>query len=136
MSACEEYFQWSHDNPLWETKVFASKGVLLETDVPKMRAMTIVRLCQYLHISNTTWQSYREDPKLAPVVEEVEAVIRTQKFEGAAADMLNPSIIAREIGLKDGLSLSGNVDLSEMSDDQLDNKLAELLRKAGVDTAS
>jgi hypothetical protein len=31
----------------------------------------------------------------------VEEIIRTQKFEGASADLLNPNIIARDLGLAD-----------------------------------
>ncbi|WP_290688531.1 terminase small subunit [Haematobacter sp. UBA3484] len=44
---------------------------------------------------------------LSEVITRVEQIIRTQKFEGAAADLLNPNIIARELGLADKTEMSG-----------------------------
>ena len=40
-------------------------------------------------------------------MEWAEAVIYRQKFEGAAADMLNQAIIARELGLVDRKEMTG-----------------------------
>ena len=38
---------------------------------------------------------------------QVEDIIRTQKFEGASAELLNVSIIARDLGLADKSEHSG-----------------------------
>lgn len=38
---------------------------------------------------------------------EAEEIIRRQKFEGAAADLFNPNIIARDLGLADKSELTG-----------------------------
>ncbi|MDC9826565.1 terminase small subunit, partial [Devosia sp. ZB163] len=37
----------------------------------------------------------------------VDEIIRAQKFEGAAAGLLNPNIIARDLGLADKQELTG-----------------------------
>ena len=37
----------------------------------------------------------------------MDEIIRTQKFEGASADLLNPNIIARDLGLADKSELTG-----------------------------
>ena len=66
-----------------------------------MRAMTIDGLCLFLDIDLKTWANWRNDNDFFPVVARAETVIRSQKFAGAAADLLNPNIIARDLGLKD-----------------------------------
>jgi DNA-packaging protein gp3 len=106
-AACYEYFDWVESNPLWECKAFASQGVVTTAELPKMRAMTIAGLCIYLDIDPKTWQSYGTREEFAELVRKVEAIIRTQKFTGAAADLLNQNIIARELGLADRSEVTG-----------------------------
>lgn len=99
--ACEEYFQWVEDNPLWETKLFSYQGEVHEGTAPKMRAMTIEGLCLFLDIAVSTWYEWRKVDDFSEVITRAESVIRSQKFAGAAADLLNANIIARDLGLKD-----------------------------------
>jgi hypothetical protein len=42
-----------------------------------------------------------------PAIERAEAVIYTWKFEGAAANLLNANLVARELGLADKAELMG-----------------------------
>ncbi len=107
--ACSQYFQWVHDNPLWETKVFSYQGEITKTEVPKMRAMTIIGLCRFIGIRRSTWDEYRVKKGFSDIVAETEEQIRQQKFEGAAADLLNSNIIARDLGLVDRTSMDANV---------------------------
>jgi hypothetical protein len=108
--ACNEYFQWSKDNPLYETKVGFSNGCAVSQEVPKMRAMTLSGLSIFLGITSKTlaqWKHERDD--LRPAIEEAEEVIRQSKFEGAAAGLLNANIISRDLGLKDHQTIDHNV---------------------------
>lgn len=101
-AACQEYFEWVEDNPLWEAKAFAYQGVVTVEKLPKMRAMTIGSLCMFLDITFETWCTWRtERDDLSDVITNVEQAIREQKFAGAAADLLNANIIARDLGLVD-----------------------------------
>lgn len=100
--ACLEYFEWVEKNPLKEARVAQKKGSPTIIKLDKMRAMTIMGLCVYLDIVEATWRDWRDNREdLSLVITRVEQIIRTQKFEGAAADLLNPNIIARELGLAD-----------------------------------
>src|SRR5690554_364188 len=99
--ACCEYFQWVEDNPLWEVKAFTYQGEVTQEPIPKMRAMTIDGLCLFLDISYETWRDWRTVEDFSEVVARAEKVIRNQKFSGAAADLLNANIIARDLGLSD-----------------------------------
>lgn len=98
-AACVEYFEWVAGNPLKETQAFAYQGEVKLQEVPKMRAMTLDGLCIFLDIARRTLDGYRLNEDFMPVTTRVDAIIRTQKFEGAAAGLLNQSIIARDLGL-------------------------------------
>jgi len=100
VAACE-YFQWVENNPLLEEKIFHAQGIITKDTVTKMRAMTIRAMCFFIGLSRQGWQEYSEKPDFSDIVKEIEDVIYSQKFEGAAADMLNSNIIARELGLSD-----------------------------------
>ena len=99
--ACQEYFQWVEENPLYEDKVSFFQGVASHEPMAKMRAMTIGGLCIFLDIDESTWFAWRKDDDFSKVVTRTESIIRAQKFEGASADLLNPNIIARDLGLAD-----------------------------------
>lgn len=99
--ACCEYFQWVEDNPLWENKVTQYQGVPVDMPSAKMRAMTISGLCLFLDIDRETWSRWRQDDDFCGIVSKAEEVIYSQKFSGAAADLLNANIIARDLGLAD-----------------------------------
>lgn len=132
--ACCEYFQWVEDNPLLEMKPFAYQGVVIQEPVAKMRAMTINGLCLFLDIDETTWRAWREVDDFSMVVSKAEKIIYEQKFTGAAADLLNPNIIARDLGLadkkdigsSDGTMTPRGIDASKLST----AALAEILAAA------
>ena len=125
LAACIEYFEWVEENPLYESKPFAYQGVVVQESVPKMRAMTIGGLCNFLGIHVSTWDEYRKSKDFSAVCMYAEQTMRQQKFEGASADMLNVSIIARDLGLtdrhvtevtgKDGAALIPDISPQEMA---------------------
>lgn len=107
-SACTEYFEWVDDNPLKEEKIAQFQGEFVRDTVEKMRAMTISGLCIFLNITTTTWKEWRTSrDDLSAVINMVDDIIRTQKFEGASANLLNANIIARDLGLSDKSEVTG-----------------------------
>ena len=129
--ACEEYFQWVEENPLWENKATQYQGAQVDMPVAKMRAMTIDGLCIFLDIDDSTWQRWRKDDDFCGVVEWADRVIRHQKFSGAAADLLNANIIARDLGLVDKKEHehTGHIDYSDISDDEIERRVLELRQR-------
>jgi hypothetical protein len=93
-----EYFHWVEENPLKEEKVFGT-GVCMT--VNKMRAMTITGFCLFAKISRPSFDKYCNDEAYVYITTRIRDIIYTQKFEGAAADLLNPNIISRELGLSE-----------------------------------
>lgn len=130
--ACCEYFQWAEDNPLWEGKVAQYQGGVVDMPVAKMRAMTIGGLCIFLDIHRGTWNEWRNNKDFSEVIEKVETIIYVQKLTGAAADLLNANIIARELGLRDASTVehSGSMDINKMTDEELNNKLLALINES------
>lgn len=122
--ACVEYFEFVEKNPLKEEKVFCFQGTVTRTHIKKMRAMTIGGLCVFLDIDQVTWRAWREQEDFSPVVTRVEEIIRDQKFAGAAAELLNPNIIARDLGLSDKQDVNhgGSVEVKTFADFYADIK--------------
>lgn len=90
-----------------EDRIISFQGEATHVPVAKMRAMTVSSLCIFLDISVRTWAEYRAKEDFSPITTRVDEIIRTQKFQGAAADLLNPNIIARDLGLSDKQELTG-----------------------------
>lgn len=109
--ACLEYFEWVDANPLYEAQAFAYQGSVKVENLAKMRAMTISGLCIFLDISQDAWEDYRKGQDLGGVTTRVDQIIRDQKFTGAAAGLLNPNIIARDLGLADKQEHTGGFNV-------------------------
>lgn len=107
--ACAEYFQWAEDNPLIEEQVNIWQGVTIRSDINKARAFTKRALATHLGIPESRLDTYkaRKDEAWVEAVEMVEQVIYTQKFEHAAAGLMNAGLITRDLGLAEKQELTG-----------------------------
>lgn len=97
--ACLGYLEWADANPLIEEKHFCAQGQIFTAEMKKPRAVTIVGLCLYLGIHRHTWQNYRISDEFDLVCDEIEDRMKQYKFENAVAGLMNPTLIARDIGL-------------------------------------
>lgn len=133
--ACCEYFEWNELNPLYKDQLVTFQGSASHEPVAQMRAMTIAALCMFLDINRQTWNEWRNTrPDLSKVIDKAETVIFRQKFEGAAADLLNVNIISRDLGLAekiDNTSSDGSMSPTSASDAVLE----ALKRKHGAQGA-
>lgn len=99
------YFEWYEKNKLIAIE-FNGKDAI-ECEVPKMRAMSMIGFCTFLGVNHGYFSDFKkrlkpkkkEDQAFLEVIERIEGIIYCQKFEGAAAGLLNGNIIARELGL-------------------------------------
>lgn len=100
-----------------------------------MRAMTLSGLCLFLDIHEDTWRLYRAKEDFIEVTTRAEKVIYDQKFSGAAADLLNANIIARDLGLKDRQEVE-DVTPDKGDRDKRRSRIKELFNrgKSGSDT--
>ena len=103
-NACVDYFEWIEANPIYESQLVTFRGRGKLHSIPKVRAMTIHGLCAFIGVSRRTWRGWRNDPDygrpdLIEVMDYVEDMIYMQKFENAAAGLLNANIISRDLGL-------------------------------------
>lgn len=95
-----DYFKWVDNHPLLEEKSFQFQGVIVKDDLAKMRPYTKTGLAAHLGMTVSRLNGFKSrGEEWAEVVAMIEEVIYTQKFEGAAAGLLNASIIGRDLGL-------------------------------------
>ena len=116
LEAAFDYFTWVEDNPLKKAIVY--QGTVSPNSEELMRAMTIKGLCIYWGVNTQYLNDFvsdldldkKEDKDFSIVISTIKEIIETQKFEGASAGLLNPNIIARDLGLTDKKELSGNIE--------------------------
>lgn len=120
-AACE-YFDWATENPLIEQKPMSIAGELVMAEVEKMRVFTFSALCLHLDIGYSTYKRYRTEDRFAEACEQIDAVIYTQKFEGAAAGIFNSNLIMSDLGLASKQQVESTVtigkDLNDFYADQ------------------
>lgn len=128
-----EYFKWAQANPLQEMD-FRGKDAT-EVTINKMRALSWAGLCLFLGVGMRYFVQFRlslddrEDEisrDFSTVISYFETVMYEQKFSGAAAGLLNPNIIARDLGLADKSEINSTITKNEnlvsytdLSDDAL-----------------
>lgn len=114
-----EYADWVNDNPLIEAvlvpkgmKVANDEGekIVYKTGMPKMRPLTITGFQLFADICDTTWERYCKQDEFSAVTTRIKKTCYAQKFEGAAAGLLHPNIIARDLGLVDKSSTEVKVE--------------------------
>ncbi len=111
--ACK-YFEWCEENPLLEMDWVGKDAT--EVNKPKMRSYTWDGLELFLDISSL--REYKTNPDykdFSQVITRIGKIIYTQKFTGAAAGLLNPNIIARDLGLTDKKELSGGIEVKQIT---------------------
>lgn len=98
-----EYFQWAQANPFEtsRTKRANAGGEAKEVVTSKPRVMTLNGLQIFLGMCKGTWQNYSKKPEFLAITARIHSIIYEQKFAGAAADLFNPMIISRDLGLAD-----------------------------------
>lgn len=96
------YFDWAFNNPTPEKVIGWYEGAATEHTIYHPRALTIAGFCSYLGVGRNEWHRWkREREELLPAMSWVEAQMFDQKFNAAAAGLLNANIISRELGLAD-----------------------------------
>lgn len=129
-SECAEYIRWCENNTLFSVEARVVDKTIEKVSTPRMRAMTIEGLCLYLSIGYTTWLEYRAKPEYKDLCSQVEYIIRTQKFAGAAAGLLKENIISRDLGLADRGEFSGPgggpIQHELMSEEQAKQRMLDL----------
>jgi len=121
-----EYFKWIEDNPMKEEKVFSSGKRIT---VNKIRAMTNTGFCVFAGIGKATYSGYLLEDSFANVISSINDVIYTQKFEAAAAGLLETGIVARELGLREQTDITSNGN--NLHVEVVDGKTKTQLEKLG-----
>lgn len=140
--ACE-YFKSVDDNPFKKNDFIKGgefAGVIVKLD--QMKPYTWVGLENYLFekdiiadLNDYELNTDRNYDEYQPVIRAIKKVIWEQSYSGAASNVFNANIIARQLGLIDQslskVEMSGAVDYSKMSPELLE----ELARNANAGKA-
>jgi hypothetical protein len=102
-AAFNSYFEYIEASPLKESVLMKVKVGLNEKvkvyNRPLPRAMTIQGFCAHAGFASTALYEYEKQEGYREIIARAKEIMFSQKIEGAAAGLFNPSIIARELGL-------------------------------------
>lgn len=105
---CQDYFNYIDDNPWY--KIDFKGPRLKRVDVPCAVPYSLEGLLVYLGVSSAFWRNFRnglsekktlsknEKDGFCSVLESVEHVIRTRKFNGGAVGVFNSRLMAFDLG--------------------------------------
>jgi len=115
--AATEYFE-ATDARKWVKKDWVGKDaneVERETETP----YTITGLCLFLDVGVNYWHQFKKEAgdNFSLIIARIDAIIHTQKMEGAMVGAFNANIVARDLGLVDkseqkGTMISHNVTVT------------------------
>ena len=95
----DQYFDFIDENPFIAIDYKGKDAI--ECSMPKMRPYSIQGFCTFAGISHEAFANYRKHKDFTEIATRIVQIIETQQFEGATSGFLNPSIIARTLGLAD-----------------------------------
>jgi len=139
LEAAQGYFAWCDEHPLLEEETTAYQGDVTRFDKKKVRPYTLKGMAVYLNIAVKKLEKYRlDDSGFAPAMELVDQVMYTQKFEHAAAGIMNSNFISRDLGLAEKQEItgkdSGPIQVEEISArERVNSKLASLATRISAD---
>ena len=112
-AACE-YFKWSDESPLYSVEWKDGS----KRQIPYKRPYTLMGLCIFWGVSTGFLRSFKADPtRITPdfrtVIETIENIVYTQKFDGASVGQFNANIISRDLGLADKKEVEAKVNLQD-----------------------
>lgn len=114
--ACNAYFKWAVENPLYEEVVHHYQGRAVVSEIKRIRPFSLEGLCHYLDICVSTFRNYEKREDFLIVTARVRQIIEVQQFEGSVAGLLNANIISRKLGLTEKQDYSTNgKDLNQIT---------------------
>jgi hypothetical protein len=101
-----EYFEWCDKHPLHRYEAVKGGDLAGTTvKVPISRPYTLAGMLIYMGTGEEYWRDFKKSKTakkgFSGVIEQIEQIIYTQKFEGAAVGLFKENIIARDLGIAD-----------------------------------
>ena len=136
-AAAVEAFDWLVSHPLKEQVTSSYQGSFSKTTVKKMRAFTWSGVAMAMGLTENGLRVYLKRPEFAEVMGWISDIIYTQKFEGAAAGLLNASLIARSLGIADRVELTGkDGGAIKTADATAEEAILDEARRLGIDVGA
>lgn len=93
------YFEWAESNHIQASETASFQGDVFESKTHKPRIFTIGGFRLFCGYSENNIQRFRREPGYAEVMEFIDSVIREQKFQLAANNIINASLVSKDLGL-------------------------------------
>ena len=124
-----EYIQWVKDNPVMKTITASFKGEISYKKVPHTRGMTQFGLAAHMGIGLSTLKDYGQREEYSAIYKLINTIIKAWNADLAFVGEISPSLVARLDGHVDKQEIKQQVNITDLSDDDLDKKIQELQKE-------
>lgn len=93
------YFTWAESNAIKSAESVAHQGDLSEHRTHKTRVFSLNGFRLFCSISGSSWEWCKSNPDYAEVIEMVTTVIHEQKYQLAVNNIINASLVGKELGI-------------------------------------
>ena len=131
LNAATEYFEYCDNNPWVQRKVVETDKGVMVTETPTQKPYSLAGFRHFVGASNSWLTNFKKDcsDDFLRVIEEIENFIANQQWEGASVGAFNANIIARTLGLKEGVdhtTKGESVNRIEVTKEQIDKLIDKL----------
>lgn len=93
------YFSWAESEAIKAIETAAYQGVVSESLVHKPRVFTLNGLALFMGVNINRFARWRTEAGYSDVMAFVDSVIHEQKYQLAAANIINAGFVGKEIGI-------------------------------------
>lgn len=131
MNLIVKYFEWAESNALKAGETANFQGMVYEHTIHKPRIFTWSALMLFCSFSAAGVARWKKTPGYDVVMDFADSVIKEQKYQLAAANMVNSSMIAKELGIDKGVTINNfeSVDEEQNTEQAMVNAVESVLGK-------
>lgn len=124
------YIDWVKENPVMKTITASFQGEINYLKVPHERPMTQYGLSAHIGVGLSTLKDYGQRDEYSAIFKRICAIMTSHNIDGASSGDMNGNIVSRIEGLADKQEVKHSGNIGELSDDELNAKLAALVSNA------
>ncbi len=140
LEAAAAYFEFVRDNDMEGEKIFQYQGEVIRATTYRPRNLSLRSLCAWLGIGVPAWKNWQNAshtdyrPDLAPTCQLLEAAIDDYVLTHASAELINPTIATRQLGLRDHIETVNHAPAAARKE-LTEEELVDELKARGLPTS-
>lgn len=122
------YFTFCEEQPICALETASFQGDVYESPVHKTRVFTLRGFLVFAALTPQSYQNFRRDPDYSAICSWIDNVIYEQKYQLAANNLVNASLIGKDIGIDKPAEINV-VSSTNVSGEEIKQAVSSVLSK-------